>query len=60
MHAFYPLFQADFNKKNAYYIFNHVDITIFYHSGDETNGMSARLVAATLEPRRSDFASVCN
>uniref|UniRef100_A0A8C1M127 Transmembrane 9 superfamily member n=1 Tax=Cyprinus carpio TaxID=7962 RepID=A0A8C1M127_CYPCA len=42
---------ADFNKKNAYYIFNHVDITIFYHSGDETNGMSARLVAATLEPR---------
>ncbi|XP_026081414.1 transmembrane 9 superfamily member 2-like isoform X1 [Carassius auratus] len=42
---------AEFNKKNAYYIFNHVDITIFYHSGDETNGMNARLVAATLEPR---------
>uniref|UniRef100_A0A671N602 Transmembrane 9 superfamily member n=1 Tax=Sinocyclocheilus anshuiensis TaxID=1608454 RepID=A0A671N602_9TELE len=48
---------ADFNKKNTYYIFNHVDITIVYHSGDETNGMSPRLVAATLEPRRSDFAS---
>uniref|UniRef100_A0A671NAB4 Transmembrane 9 superfamily member n=1 Tax=Sinocyclocheilus anshuiensis TaxID=1608454 RepID=A0A671NAB4_9TELE len=42
---------ADFNKKNTYYIFNHVDITIVYHSGDETNGMSPRLVAATLEPR---------
>uniref|UniRef100_A0A672PM77 Transmembrane 9 superfamily member n=1 Tax=Sinocyclocheilus grahami TaxID=75366 RepID=A0A672PM77_SINGR len=51
---------ADFNKKNTYYIFNHVDITIVYHSGDEMNGMSPRLVAATLEPRRSDFASVCN
>uniref|UniRef100_A0A672NXQ1 Transmembrane 9 superfamily member n=1 Tax=Sinocyclocheilus grahami TaxID=75366 RepID=A0A672NXQ1_SINGR len=42
---------ADFNKKNTYYVFNHVDITIHYHSGDETNGMHARLVAATLEPR---------
>uniref|UniRef100_A0A672PSX1 Transmembrane 9 superfamily member n=1 Tax=Sinocyclocheilus grahami TaxID=75366 RepID=A0A672PSX1_SINGR len=42
---------ADFNKKNTYYIFNHVDITIVYHSGDEMNGMSPRLVAATLEPR---------
>ncbi|KTF79890.1 hypothetical protein cypCar_00018156 [Cyprinus carpio] len=42
---------ADFNKKNTYYVFNHVDITIFYHSGDETNGMHARLVAATLEPQ---------
>ncbi|XP_073710318.1 transmembrane 9 superfamily protein member 5 isoform X1 [Misgurnus anguillicaudatus] len=42
---------ADFNKKNTFYIFNHVDITITYHSADESNGMGARLVAATLEPR---------
>lgn len=42
---------ADFNKKNMFYVFNHVDITIVYHSGDETTGMGARLVAATLEPR---------
>ncbi|XP_050983568.1 transmembrane 9 superfamily member 2 isoform X1 [Labeo rohita] len=42
---------AEFNRKNTFYIFNHVDITIVYHSGDETNGMNARLVAATLEPR---------
>ncbi|XP_065127947.2 transmembrane 9 superfamily protein member 5 isoform X2 [Paramisgurnus dabryanus] len=42
---------ADFNKKNTFYIFNHVDIIITYHSADESNGMGARLVAATLEPR---------
>ncbi|CAM4613889.1 hypothetical protein PO909_006854 [Leuciscus waleckii] len=42
---------ADFNRKNTYYVFNHVDITIIYHSEDETTGMGARLVAATLEPR---------
>ncbi|XP_056098334.1 transmembrane 9 superfamily member 2 isoform X2 [Rhinichthys klamathensis goyatoka] len=42
---------ADFNRKNTYYVFNHVDITIIYHSEDETTGMGARLVAATLEPK---------
>uniref|UniRef100_UPI003EC13ECB transmembrane 9 superfamily protein member 5 isoform 8 precursor n=1 Tax=Danio rerio TaxID=7955 RepID=UPI003EC13ECB len=42
---------ADFNKKNTFYVFNHVDINIVYHSGDETTGMAARLVGATLEPR---------
>ncbi|ROL51747.1 Transmembrane 9 superfamily member 2 [Anabarilius grahami] len=42
---------ADFNKKNTYYLFNHVDITIIYHSVDETTGIGARLVAATVEPR---------
>ncbi|XP_067313733.1 transmembrane 9 superfamily protein member 5 isoform X1 [Pseudorasbora parva] len=42
---------ADFNKKNTYYVFNHVDITIIYHSEDETTGIGARLVTATLEPK---------
>ncbi|XP_052010515.1 transmembrane 9 superfamily member 2-like isoform X3 [Xyrauchen texanus] len=42
---------AEFNKKNTYYLFNHVDITITYHSGDELAGIGARLVAATLEPK---------
>ncbi|KAG1929226.1 Endomembrane protein 70 protein family [Pimephales promelas] len=42
---------ADFNRKNTYYVFNHVDITISYHSEDETTGMGARLVAAKLEPK---------
>lgn len=48
----YLLFQAEFNKKNTYYIFNHVDITISYHSLEESVGKGARLVGATLEPRR--------
>ncbi|XP_048370362.1 transmembrane 9 superfamily member 2-like [Sphaerodactylus townsendi] len=42
---------ADFNKKNTFYLFNHVDITIMYHSGKEENWPGARLVAARLEPR---------
>ncbi|XP_051716457.1 transmembrane 9 superfamily member 2 isoform X1 [Ctenopharyngodon idella] len=42
---------ANFNKKNTFYLFNHVDITIIYHSVDETTGIGARLVAATVEPK---------
>ncbi|XP_051881585.1 transmembrane 9 superfamily member 2 [Pristis pectinata] len=40
---------TSFNAKDTYYIFNHVDITIYYHSEVEKSG--ARLVAAKLEPR---------
>jgi len=43
--------QADFNDKDTFYIFNHVDITIFYHKV-ETEAAGARLVAAKLEPKR--------
>ncbi|XP_077165287.1 transmembrane 9 superfamily member 2-like [Paroedura picta] len=42
---------ADFNKKNTFYLFNHVDIIIMYHSGKDENWPGARLVAARLEPR---------
>ncbi|KAA0709374.1 Transmembrane 9 superfamily member 2 [Triplophysa tibetana] len=42
---------AEYNKKNTYYIFNHVDITISYHRVEESAGIGARLVGATLEPR---------
>ncbi|XP_023650691.1 transmembrane 9 superfamily protein member 5 [Paramormyrops kingsleyae] len=42
---------AQFNGKNTYYMFNHVDITITYHSGEEEGWRGARLVSATLEPR---------
>ncbi|XP_061103640.1 transmembrane 9 superfamily member 2-like [Conger conger] len=42
---------AHFNKKNTYYIFNHVDITLTYHSGEGEAWTGARLVGATLEPR---------
>uniref|UniRef100_A0A672S922 Transmembrane 9 superfamily member n=1 Tax=Sinocyclocheilus grahami TaxID=75366 RepID=A0A672S922_SINGR len=41
---------ADFNDKDTFYIFNHVDITIFYHIV-ENEAAGARLVAAKLEPK---------
>uniref|UniRef100_A0A673GXL8 Transmembrane 9 superfamily member n=1 Tax=Sinocyclocheilus rhinocerous TaxID=307959 RepID=A0A673GXL8_9TELE len=41
---------ADFNDKDTFYIFNHVDITIFYHMV-ENEAAGARLVAAKLEPK---------
>ncbi len=50
-------FQADFNEKDTYYVFNHVDIVIQYHSGQgeewgQSIGEGGRLVSAKLEPRR--------
>lgn len=42
---------AEFNKKNTFYVFNHVDIKITYHSGTNEGWRGARLVAATLEPK---------
>ncbi|KAM3866577.1 transmembrane 9 superfamily protein member 5 isoform 3-T3 [Diretmus argenteus] len=42
---------AEFNKKNTFYVFNHVDIKITYHSGALEGWTGARLVAATLEPK---------
>ncbi|XP_060740840.1 transmembrane 9 superfamily protein member 5 isoform X1 [Tachysurus vachellii] len=42
---------SEFNKKNTYYLFNHVDITITYHSGENESWKGARLVAARLEPK---------
>ncbi|XP_037316878.1 transmembrane 9 superfamily protein member 5 isoform X1 [Pungitius pungitius] len=42
---------SEFNKKNTFYIFNHVDIKITYHSGAGEEWSGARLVAATLEPK---------
>ncbi|XP_072254150.1 transmembrane 9 superfamily member 2-like, partial [Pyxicephalus adspersus] len=41
---------SEFHERDTYYIFNHVDITIYYHVvEDEAKG--SRLVAAKLEPR---------
>lgn len=45
-------FKSEFNKKNTYYLFNHVDITITYHSGENESWKGARLVGARLEPKR--------
>lgn len=46
-----------YSEKNTYYVFNHVDVTITYHSGENTDwGQEfgwdgGRIVAAKLEPR---------
>ncbi|XP_036380116.1 transmembrane 9 superfamily member 2-like [Megalops cyprinoides] len=42
---------AEFNKRNTFYIFNHVEIVLTYHSGASEGWRGARLVGATLEPR---------
>ncbi|XP_048400735.1 transmembrane 9 superfamily member 2-like isoform X2 [Stegostoma tigrinum] len=42
---------SEFNKKNTYYVFNHVDIIITYHSGKNKEWEGARLVAAKLVPK---------
>ncbi|XP_051937770.1 transmembrane 9 superfamily member 2 isoform X2 [Hippocampus zosterae] len=47
---------AEFNKKKTFYVFNHVDIKIFYHNGATDGWTGARLVAATLEPRSINHA----
>lgn len=44
-------FQSNFNEKDAFYIFNHVDITIHYHIVEHEQ-LGARLVAAKIEPKR--------
>lgn len=42
--------QSEFNDKDTFYIFNHVDITIYYHNVENTP--DSRLVAAKMEPKR--------
>uniref|UniRef100_A0A096M0B5 Transmembrane 9 superfamily member n=3 Tax=Poecilia TaxID=8080 RepID=A0A096M0B5_POEFO len=42
---------SEFNKKNTFYVFNHVDIKITYHKGEPEGWQGSRLVAATLEPK---------
>lgn len=45
------VFQSNFNEKDAFYIFNHVDIDIYYHIVEHEQ-LGARLVAAKIEPKR--------
>lgn len=40
-----------YNKASTYYLFNHVDITIVYHSGAGEQWEGARLVQARVEPK---------
>ncbi|TKS85161.1 Transmembrane 9 superfamily member 2 [Collichthys lucidus] len=46
--------KSNFIEKDAFYIFNHVDITIFYHIVEHEQ-LGARLVAAKIEPKRWDY-----
>ncbi|KAL0974135.1 hypothetical protein UPYG_G00216100 [Umbra pygmaea] len=48
---------SEFNKKNMFYVFNHMDIKITYHSGEDEGWTGARLVAATLEPKSIKHAN---
>ncbi|XP_010217509.1 PREDICTED: transmembrane 9 superfamily member 2 [Tinamus guttatus] len=41
---------SEFHEKDTFYIFNHVDIKIYYHIV-ENGAVGARLVAAKLEPK---------
>ncbi|KAJ7419208.1 Transmembrane 9 superfamily member 2 [Pitangus sulphuratus] len=41
---------SEFHDKDTFYIFNHVDIKIYYHVV-ENEALGARLVAAKLEPK---------
>ncbi|GLD73092.1 transmembrane 9 superfamily member 2 isoform X1, partial [Lates japonicus] len=41
---------SNFKEKDAFYIFNHVDITIHYHIVEHEQ-LGARLVAAKIEPK---------
>lgn len=40
-----------YNKASTYYVFNHVDITIIYHSGEGEAWSGSRLVQAKVEPK---------
>ncbi|KAM6953707.1 transmembrane 9 superfamily protein member 5 isoform 4-T4 [Aplochiton taeniatus] len=51
---------AEFNKKNTFYVFNHVDIKISYHSGADEGWKGARLVSAILEPKSIKHADENN
>ncbi|XP_061690449.1 transmembrane 9 superfamily protein member 5 isoform X2 [Syngnathoides biaculeatus] len=51
---------AEFHKQNTFYVFNHVDIKIIYHNGDDDGWTGARLVAARVEPRSINHADEKN
>ncbi|KAM9835124.1 transmembrane 9 superfamily protein member 5 isoform 2-T2 [Syngnathus typhle] len=51
---------AEFNKPKTFYVFNHVDIKIFYHNGANDGWTGSRLVAATLEPKSINHADAKN
>uniref|UniRef100_UPI00358ED3DD transmembrane 9 superfamily member 2-like n=1 Tax=Myxine glutinosa TaxID=7769 RepID=UPI00358ED3DD len=51
---------SEFNVRNTYYVFNHVDIHITYHSGENEAWDGGRLVSAKLEPKSIKHADEQN
>uniref|UniRef100_A0A452HDM3 Transmembrane 9 superfamily member n=1 Tax=Gopherus agassizii TaxID=38772 RepID=A0A452HDM3_9SAUR len=45
------IIDSQFHKWDTFYLFNHVDITIMYHSGKDEGWPGARLVMARLDPK---------
>ncbi|XP_053895204.1 transmembrane 9 superfamily member 2-like [Malaclemys terrapin pileata] len=45
------IIDSQFHKWDTFYLFNHVDITIMYHSGKDESWPGARLVMARLDPK---------
>lgn len=37
LYNFFSQLQTRYKEKNTYYLFNHVDLNITYHSGDNEN-----------------------
>ncbi|XP_036404742.1 transmembrane 9 superfamily member 2 [Megalops cyprinoides] len=51
---------SEFNKRNTFYVFNHIDIVITYHNGTKEGWRGSRLVAATLEPKSIKHSNADN
>ena len=49
------LFQAKFNERGMYYVFNHVDIKIKYYDGSGEDWEGARLTSAEVKPKRYEL-----
>ena len=50
--TFFLLIQPKMKEANTYYIFNHVNILITYHSGETENWDGNRLLSAKVFPQR--------
>lgn len=45
-------FQSKFNQQGMHYVFNHIDLDIKYHDGENEDWDGARLMSAKVTPRR--------
>jgi len=49
-----------YNEPSTFYLFNHVDITIYYHSGQAGGFLGSRLVQARVVPHSYDHSDGVN